>query len=467
MTSRSTGGATATLSYDLLDHLTQWYVSSSNQEQYLYDASGQRILRRSTSGSATTITTYPFGLEEHQYSGAGGNQGNTYYYSLAGRLLGKSDGTTTTFALLDGLGSVLASISNTAGSAAVKGNQLYGPYGNTRYQQGTLGTAKGFTGQYNDALTGLDYYNARYYDPVAGVFLSADKQQGNMQGMNPYAYVNGNPETRSDPSGLYTKGSGGETYYPGLPYYISAGGVAMSIEDDPKAGISVPYDGNGFDNGWRPGYGPDAIKPFNPPTANQLANWCSNHVKCASDVEYYRALKAEQENANPLLTLAFLTFLDDPEAWQQLTQGEQIVLQQLAEEEGINLDDAISAKLVSDRPSDQAEGEAGAIAQMYSKLIRFNYGYGPNNTWGEVDAETPQAIIEAKSGRVDIPNLIKQFNNRVINPEEKPFVIYAPGWNPKQVQTVYEQVGSLDTGQALYVTTSPEELITVLDYLQG
>jgi len=201
VTSRATGGATATFSYDLLDHLTQWYVSSANQEQYLYDASGQRILRRSTSGSATTITTYPFGLEEHQYSGTGSNQGNTYYYSLAGRLLGKSDGTTTTFALLDGLGSVLASISNTAGSAAVKGNQLYGPYGNTRYQQGTLGTAKGFTGQYNDALTGLDYYNARYYDPVAGVFLSVDTKQGNMQGMNPYAYVNGNPETHSDPSG--------------------------------------------------------------------------------------------------------------------------------------------------------------------------------------------------------------------------------------------------------------------------
>ncbi|HVB72804.1 MAG TPA: hypothetical protein VNE38_04545 [Ktedonobacteraceae bacterium] len=159
-------GITGTLSFDLLDHLTQWYVSSTNQEQYLYDASGQRILRRSTSDSATTITTYPFGLEDHQYSGVGGNQSNTYYYSLAGRLLGKSDGSTTTFALLDGLGSVLASISNTAGSAAVKGNQLYGPYGNSRYQQGTLGTAKGFTGQYNDSLTGLDYFNARYYDPA-------------------------------------------------------------------------------------------------------------------------------------------------------------------------------------------------------------------------------------------------------------------------------------------------------------
>src|SRR5579863_2016664 len=58
----------------------------------------------------------------------------------------------------------------------------------------------GFTGQYNVA-TGLDYYNARYYDPVCGTFLSADPVEGNMQGMNPYAYVNGNPETDTDPTG--------------------------------------------------------------------------------------------------------------------------------------------------------------------------------------------------------------------------------------------------------------------------
>ena len=70
-------------------------------------------------------------------------------------------------------------------------------------------TTKGFTGQYADAVTGLDYYNARYYDPVAGVFLSADMVQGNMQGMNPYGYVGGNPETNTDPTGKYYAPPGG------------------------------------------------------------------------------------------------------------------------------------------------------------------------------------------------------------------------------------------------------------------
>ncbi len=78
---------------------------------------------------------------------------------------------------------------------------MFGPYGNARDSQGTINTAKGYTEQYNDSLTGLDYYNSRYYDQVAGVFLSADVKQGNLQGMNPYAYVGGDPETFNDPTG--------------------------------------------------------------------------------------------------------------------------------------------------------------------------------------------------------------------------------------------------------------------------
>ena len=141
-----------------------------------------------------------FGSEEHLYSGTGVNQGNTYYYSLGGHLIGESNGSSTNMFLTDALGSVIGTISATAGSAAVQGNQAYGPYGNSRYQAGTMGTAKGFTGQYQDA-TGLDYYNARYYDPVVGRFLSADTVQGNGVGMDPYAYVGDNPETNTDPTG--------------------------------------------------------------------------------------------------------------------------------------------------------------------------------------------------------------------------------------------------------------------------
>ena len=143
------------------------------------------------------------------YTGSGAYQSTLYYYVLGGRLIGSNDGTNITFYLTDALGSVLSSFSNTVNAAVVKANQLFGPYGVQRYSGGTINTARGFTGQYTDSLTGLDYYNARYYDPAVGVFLSADIAQGNAQGMNPYAYVNGNPETKSDPTGRMITGYGG------------------------------------------------------------------------------------------------------------------------------------------------------------------------------------------------------------------------------------------------------------------
>jgi RHS repeat-associated protein len=68
-----------------------------------------------------------------------------------------------------------------------------------RYQNGTLPTDYAFTHQRSDATSGLDYYGACFYDPVAGQFTSADTTLAG--GLNRYAYVGGNPETRTDPSG--------------------------------------------------------------------------------------------------------------------------------------------------------------------------------------------------------------------------------------------------------------------------
>jgi len=99
---------------------------------------------------------------------------------------------------------VLAVISNTQNSATLLSNQVFAPYGKPLSQNGNTFnqyTNKGFTGQYNDPTSGLDYYVSRYYDPVSGVFLSADTTEGNLAGMNPYDYVGNNPETSNDPTG--------------------------------------------------------------------------------------------------------------------------------------------------------------------------------------------------------------------------------------------------------------------------
>ena len=105
--------------------------------------------------------------------------------------------------MTDALGSVLAVISNTESSAALLSNQVFAPYGKPLSQNGNMSqyTNKGFTSQYNDLTSGLDYYVSRYYDPVSGVFLSADTAEGNLAGMNPYSYVGNNPEIFNDPTG--------------------------------------------------------------------------------------------------------------------------------------------------------------------------------------------------------------------------------------------------------------------------
>ncbi len=65
-----------------------------------------------------------------------------------------------------------------------------------RYTQGTLPTDSSFTGQIQDP-SGLQYFNARYYDPYVGQFTSADW----VQRPNRYGYVGRNPTTAIDPSG--------------------------------------------------------------------------------------------------------------------------------------------------------------------------------------------------------------------------------------------------------------------------
>ena len=83
------------------------------------------------------------------------------------------------------------------------GELRYHPYGVTRYSWGSTPTGYRFTGQREDATIGLYFYNARYYDPALGRFISADTvvpEPGEPQSLNRYSYVVGNPLRYNDPS---------------------------------------------------------------------------------------------------------------------------------------------------------------------------------------------------------------------------------------------------------------------------
>jgi RHS repeat-associated protein len=193
----------AQLGYDNQGALAAWQNSPSNPtstDGFLYDNLGNRVEQQATQAGTTTTTVYIGNLEKVAISGSSTTT-TTYYYANGQRIALAVNGVFSYLAS-DGLGSAMVAL-DASGSATA--SLLYTPYGGTRYSSGTIPTDYGFTGQHADNATGLDYYNARYYDPVAGQFARADSvlpgRGYDILGLSRYAYVEGNPETQVDPSG--------------------------------------------------------------------------------------------------------------------------------------------------------------------------------------------------------------------------------------------------------------------------
>ncbi len=103
----------------------------------------------------------------------------------------------------------------------------------------------GDIGQTHDGSTGLMHYNARYYDPLVGRFISADTivpNPANPQDLNRYTYVRNNPVRYTDPTGHCTQWSidGDGTFHcdflnPGgtssLYMYDARDGNGMQVND--------------------------------------------------------------------------------------------------------------------------------------------------------------------------------------------------------------------------------------------
>ncbi len=103
----------------------------------------------------------------------------------------------------DALGSVRA-VTTAAGLKAERA--VYRPYGEQIelvFGVATAPETKGFIGERFDADAGLQYLNARYYDPKLGLFLQPDWWEVTQPGVgtNRYGYAGGDPVNGSDASG--------------------------------------------------------------------------------------------------------------------------------------------------------------------------------------------------------------------------------------------------------------------------
>jgi RHS repeat-associated protein len=163
-----------------------------------------------------------------------------YYYASGQRIAmrtGSGSGDTGLLWLLtDHLGSTSVS-ANPSGSPNTR--MGFKPWGELRF--GASPTQYQYTGQYREPSLGIDFFNARWYDPALGRFLSADtdvpESQGSGLGFDRYAFVANNPMKYVDMSGHCW---GIASFIRGIPGYDTTCNnldMALSIVQHPKASL--------------------------------------------------------------------------------------------------------------------------------------------------------------------------------------------------------------------------------------
>jgi RHS repeat-associated protein len=130
------------------------------------------------------------------------------WMNTSGRLRNQPQMETIHFYHPDHLGS--SDVITDASGAVVESTEFY-PYGRPRYEESAgFDSEYKYTGKELDKESGLMYYEARYYEPVIGRFVSVDpmgmnpeeQSLGISNSLNLYAYALDNPLAYIDPTGL-------------------------------------------------------------------------------------------------------------------------------------------------------------------------------------------------------------------------------------------------------------------------
>ncbi|NJN93666.1 MAG: RHS repeat-associated core domain-containing protein [Anaerolineales bacterium] len=117
----------------------------------------------------------------------------TKYYTFGASRVAMRQGNVVYYLHGDHLGSTSLTTNQ---SGVLVSQARYLPYGEERWTDKASPTDFGFTSQRKEAGFGLMDYNARYYSPYLGRFISADMvvpDATNPQDWNRYSYVGNNP----------------------------------------------------------------------------------------------------------------------------------------------------------------------------------------------------------------------------------------------------------------------------------
>ncbi|GAA0328260.1 hypothetical protein GCM10009540_55170 [Streptomyces turgidiscabies] len=180
---------------------------------YVYDATGNRLLENSPSGSTlylgeTEVTTDATGKITRASRAYAHPGAPTVIRSTSN---GATTGHKRNVMLADHLGTANTTIDITNTTQPVT-RRAFKPYGELRGPKPTSWPDKrSYLGVgIDDAATGLTHIGAREYDQSSGRFLSADPviDIADPLQMNGYAYSNNSPVSKSDPTGLMLNGDG-------------------------------------------------------------------------------------------------------------------------------------------------------------------------------------------------------------------------------------------------------------------
>jgi RHS repeat-associated protein len=179
--------------------------SASSGGQYAYDGHGRRTRVISTDGS-TRVQVYTLDGRLMWSASSGGPRpaGTTAFIHLGTKLIAELDSVQgLRYVHADALGSPVA---RTNMSGALVSRTRYEPYGGVASgaKPGPVNGLVGFTGHVQDPETDLVYMQQRYYDPLAGRFLSVDPvvtDANTGKSFGRYHYGNSNPYKFTDPDG--------------------------------------------------------------------------------------------------------------------------------------------------------------------------------------------------------------------------------------------------------------------------